>query len=150
LFFAFAFVFCPLVFLFASGCTEEPPEGAGVSLAEGASISLAVVRAHGKWGYIDTSGREVIPPRFDKAESFTANGLARFRKGQKWGYIDVRGRKVIPPRFDEAGYFAANGLAEVKVDGKRGYIDASGKEVIPLRFENAVSFSPHMSKPPLR
>jgi hypothetical protein len=87
-----AFIFCPLIFLFASGCITNPPEGA--------SISLARVKADGKWGYIDTRGREVIPLRFDDAKDFAANGLAPVEVDGKYGYIDARGREVIPLRYD--------------------------------------------------
>jgi hypothetical protein len=136
------FVFCPLIFLFASGCMTKPPEGA--------SVSLAAVKVGGKYGYIDASGREVIPLSFNETWGFAANGLALFRKDEKWGYIDASGREVIPPRLDYTWGFSDNGLAPAKVDGKWGYIDASGKEVIPPRYGNAWKFSPQISIPPVR
>jgi hypothetical protein len=88
----FAFFFCPLIFLFASGCITNPPKEA--------SVSLAAVRVDGKWGYIDANGREVIPPRFDRTWGFTGNGLAAVAVDNKWGYIDASGREVIPLRYD--------------------------------------------------
>jgi hypothetical protein len=101
-----------------------------------------------KYGYINERGEEVIAPRFDQAEDFAANGLARVKAGRwngKWGYIDEQGEFVIPPRFDDAKDFA-NGLARVSVDDEWGspnwgYIDKQGKEVIASRFEYADDFA---------
>jgi hypothetical protein len=42
-----------------------------------------------KYGYINEKGEEVIPPRFDDAQPFAANGLAAVRVKGKWGYIRV-------------------------------------------------------------
>jgi hypothetical protein len=50
------------------------------ALPEGASVSLALVKADEKWGYIDANGKEVVPPLFDKANDFAANGLAPVKK----------------------------------------------------------------------
>jgi hypothetical protein len=55
-------------------------------------------RPPGIWGYINERGEEVIAPRFDHAENFTANGLARVRVKGKFGYINERGEEVIAPR----------------------------------------------------
>jgi hypothetical protein len=173
----FAFFFCPLIFLFASGCITNPPEAASVSLAAVAvdgkwgyidasgkeviplrfdevqyftAKGLAAVRTDKKWGYIDANGREVISPRFEEVRYPQANGLAAVRTDKKWGYIDANGKEVIPPRFDAARDFTAKGLAAVAVDGKWGFIDASGREVIPLRFDDVRDFSPQMSIPAAR
>ena len=47
------------------------------------------------YGYIDPSGKWVIPPQFDYAEKFS-DGLARVEWRQKleWGYIDKHGRVI--------------------------------------------------------
>ncbi|MDR3159092.1 MAG: WG repeat-containing protein [Zoogloeaceae bacterium] len=87
-----------------------------------------------------------IAPRFDYAEAFAANGLARVETAGKWGYIDAKGEVVIAPRFDHASDFAANGLARVGVRDKHGrlkhgYINEKGKEVIAPRFLWAYDFA---------
>ena len=63
-------------------------------------ISLYRVCREGKWGYIDKTGREVIPCKYDDASSFS-EGLAKVKKSGKYGFIDKTGREVVPFIYDE-------------------------------------------------
>ena len=52
----------------------------------------------GKYGYIDTSGKMIIPPQFEIAEDFS-EGLSWVRSwggGPNFGFIDRTGKMVIP------------------------------------------------------
>lgn len=96
----------------------------------------------GKCGYIDKTGKVVLPLEYDGAGSFY-NGLAPVAKqdddgNNKYGYIDKTGAIVVPLEYDEA-YVFSEGLALVgkkDADGnyKYGYIDKMGKVVIPLEY----------------
>src|SRR6266480_225689 len=99
---------------------------------------LFPVEEHGKWGYIDKTGKIVIS-RYDFAKSFS-EGLAAVKDGGKWGYIDKTGKMVIPPQFSEA-YRFSEGLATVKDGGQWGYIDKTGKMVIPPQYDLAYQHS---------
>jgi hypothetical protein len=96
-----------------------------------------------KWGFIDKTGRLIIPFKFDGAKAFS-EGLAAVKVKEKVGYIDETGKFVIPPRFI-SGYPFSGGLALVilRSFGKDrkdiiemnqlGYVDRSGKLVIQLK-----------------
>ena len=101
------------------------------------------VKQNGKFGYIDKTGKIVIPPQFDsvviaqeQGSSFT-EGLAAVQVGDKWGYIDKSGKFVIPPKFKQI--FPPSpfheGLAQVEVKEDK-FIDKTGVEVTKetLRF----------------
>ncbi|HKR02437.1 MAG TPA: WG repeat-containing protein [Pyrinomonadaceae bacterium] len=60
------------------------------------SEGLAAVSRGNLWGYVDKTGKLVIPPRFRKAFNFS-NGLALVIVGNRVGYIDRRGRYVWRP-----------------------------------------------------
>ena len=78
-----------------------------------------------KNGYINSQGEMVIPPRFEWAGFFAANGLAPVQENGKWGYINTKGEMMIPPRFEDTlGFEDTYGLASVKENGKWGYINA--------------------------
>lgn len=102
------------------------------------------------WGYVDKSGREVIPFQFLDAGDF-AEGLSQVNVGKvsksmcntpgNYGYIDQTGAFVIQPQFTTAAGFKT-GRARVSIGqirylgrclccaprfyGKYGYIDRSG------------------------
>ena len=102
-------------------------------------LYLVRVRRNGKYGYVDKSGHEVIPCKYDYAGNFR-EGLAIFEKDDKWGYIDKKGREVIPCKYDRTFNFS-EGLAIVEKDDKSGFIDKEGREVIPCMYDAAGSFS---------
>ena len=104
------------------------------------SDGLAPVGLNGKYGFIDKSGNEVIPLKYDNAGSFS-EGRARVKLNGKYGFIDKSGNEVIPCKYDD---FLSNsfsdGTVPVKLNGKYGFIDKSGNVVIPLKYDGAGSF----------
>lgn len=173
------------------------------------SDGLAAVRQDGKWGFVDTTGREVVPCIYDyKIEKhmhvkpsddttavistreevpFFVDGLAAVKRNGKWGFVDATGREVIPceyktfyyspphgmsqeqvPRFFDgivklylndqsvteiyfdktgrevyarSGYMPSEGLVAAKQNGKWGFVDEAGAEVIPYQYDEVYSFS---------
>jgi hypothetical protein len=105
---------------------------------------LLFIRENGKFGYIDRSGKLVIPCIYENTYGFT-EGLAAVKVKGKIGYIDVTGKMVIPPTFDDA-YAFFEGLAWVRISGLYAWIDRTGKVVIePQAFEDvAAGFSDGM------
>jgi hypothetical protein len=63
--------------------------------AYGFAEGLAPVMLNGKWGYIDEDKNEVIPLKYDLAESFNQHlqGLALVKTGSKNHYIDKNGNR---------------------------------------------------------
>jgi hypothetical protein len=99
-----------------------------------------------KYGYIDKTGKLVIPFQFPQAGDFSEGlawiGVDADGNGSvdTYGYIDRTGKTVIPARFDKAGSFS-NGLAPVEINAKWGYIDKQGQVIISPRFDAANEFS---------
>jgi len=97
-----------------------------------------------KWGFIDKTGNEVVPPIYDEVGKFE-DGLAKVRignrkTGSKYGYIDKTGNEVVAVVYDELGLFS-DGLAIANLDGKWGCIDKTGKEVVPFVYNVLRGFS---------
>lgn len=101
----------------------------------------------GKYGFVDSMGRIIIPMTFDFAEPFK-EGLAIVKIQDKYGFINQQGEIVIPAKYDEAESFC-EGFAVVCIgkwvteidDRKYGFINKKGQEVIPIQFKYASSFS---------
>jgi hypothetical protein len=104
-----------------------------------AADTLRPFQRGGKWGYIDSSGRVRVEPRFEWAEEFS-EGLAAFESVDgKYGFVDETGRVVVEPKFDNWTEFS-EGVAAVSLDFAWGYIDKAGAWVIPPRFASARPF----------
>jgi len=107
----------------------------------------------GPWGYIDKTGKIVIPLQFEAAEPFS-EGLAAVvvhnREStffMKRGFIDRTGALVIPAQFMQAQPFR-NGRAAVMFPPSRpnpeahwGLIDRDGKLILPATYASIGLFS---------
>ena len=58
---------------------------------------LAQVEKNGKYGYINSKGKEVIKVQYKQADRFS-EGLALIQEGKKYKYIDKTGSTVINVR----------------------------------------------------
>lgn len=86
-----------------------------------------------KWGYIDSTGKVVIPLQFSAAHNFS-EGMAAVLIDGKLGYINKEGKVVIKPQFDEAQKFEG-GKARVRIIKEGyGYVDKQGNFVEPLKL----------------
>jgi hypothetical protein len=109
------------------------------------SEGLAKVHKDNKWGFIDKTGKEIIPCIFENIQEFS-DGLARVSKDEKWGFIDKTGTEVIPCIYTGTGEFSEGLAARRSKDGKWGFIDKTGKEIIPCIFENIQGFSDGLAR----
>ncbi|MDR3108962.1 MAG: WG repeat-containing protein [Planctomycetaceae bacterium] len=99
------------------------------------SEGLVRVTSGGKWGFIDKTGREITPLKYDECRRYYrlyphcfSEGLVAVSLNRKWGCINNKtGKEVIPLKYDRA-YSFHKGLARVSLGDKRGFIDKTGKE----------------------
>lgn len=84
------------------------------------------VKEGGKWGLLDSMGREILPPTlaYDTVHAFR-EGRALVREGHRYGYVDRSGRLVIPLRFWQADEFH-NGKAPARTLFRRGLLLPDG------------------------
>jgi hypothetical protein len=127
-----------LLFILWAGQPGLSPSAAETPQKKRACGDLWPVKQDNKWGYIDRTGKLVIPFKFDYGGDFS-EGLAAVMMGEKTGYIDETGKFVIPPQ-SYGGHPFSEGLAIVVLGPfedkggallyKYGYIDRTGKMVI--------------------
>ena len=125
---------------------EEGIECGSEPLCPTFSEGLAwVCNKEGKFGYIDKTGKVVIPFRYepaydDGAEFYYSQpcydfheGLARIcdKTTEKYGFIDREGNEVFPCQFEYADDIC-EGLAIVMRDSQYGFIDAKGNCTLNL------------------
>ncbi|MCB9601459.1 MAG: WG repeat-containing protein [Sandaracinus sp.] len=87
-------------FLGVDGNVVIPPT---FQTAQGFVEGLAPVKREGKWTWIDPSGREIAPPRWDGVGVFGKDGVAVVREGVRFGLVDREARELVSPRFGALG-----------------------------------------------
>jgi regulatory protein YycI of two-component signal transduction system YycFG len=78
------------------------------------------------YGYIDETGKQIVPFIYDDAEDFK-EGYSRVVKDEKYGFVDESGKLVFACEYDYAENFK-NGLARVQRGDNYFYLDARGIE----------------------
>jgi WG containing repeat len=99
---------------------------------------IAPAGLHGKYGFIDTSGNEVIPFIYEEFNGDFSSGTIAAMQNGKWGYINKSGKVIIPPNYEKAEPFS-EALAAVSLHGKWGFIDTAGKFVIQPHYNSRPS-----------
>ncbi|SJZ78394.1 WG containing repeat-containing protein [Chitinophaga eiseniae] len=100
----------------------------------------------GNYGYLDTTGKMVIAPKFREAGIFS-EGLALVGQSvngnMRYGYVNRQGRLVIPCQYDDAHNFSC-GRAAVRTKGVWSYIDRQGKTAF-VRMDTPIENAPPLS-----
>lgn len=91
----------------------------------------------GKWGYIDKTGKLVIPLQYEKADySWSESGYAYVKMNGKYGAIDRTGKLCIPCTWDSIS-MGDGQYALGKRDEKYYVIDMNGAIVSAIQQKNA-------------
>ena len=101
-----------------------------------------------KWGYVDYSGKVVVPLQFDDAKALFSEGLAAVRVGRnidlgelgKVGFIDGTGAMIVQPQFSSAQEFSEGFAVVVDENRKYSFIDKLGRRRFGRNFDAASGF----------
>lgn len=128
-----------LLFMFVGVVVNAAPQYEASDLAV-FKVKVPATDLNEKYGYLLlTTGKWVIPPKFDGAWTFTDNGRAAVgvisKEGTmpvtKYGYIDLQGNIVIKPELSSFRDFS-EGLVAVQSKETYAYVDSNGKQVLDL------------------
>ncbi len=91
-------------------------------------LLLIPYKEDGLWGFTDSSGTVVIPPKYEEASAFLENGLTVVKTGTGFGLLNKNGVEVVKPILPNRildcgcgvyGFEQTNGFALVNKQGKR-------------------------------
>ena len=111
------------------------------------SDGLAAVQLNNKWGFVNKTGKEVTPLKYDDVansssssdflkEGSFSEGLAAVQLNKKWGFVNKTGKEVTPLKYDFVGLFS-EGLTKVKLKGNWGFVDKEGNEYWDMTDDEA-------------
>lgn len=97
------------------------------------------------YGFLDRSGREVIPCEYDRVGYFDL-GRAMVSYNERYGIIDTAGRFVLPMEYEYSSlkrdaYIYRDSLALVERNGRFAYVNLDGNLVIDYYFDDAFEFA---------
>lgn len=98
-------------------------------------------------GFIDQTGKLVIPVKYEAADgsrggqykSFSEGLVAVYKNGE-YGYMNKDQKLVIPYKYEQAANFT-DGMAVVSNNGLYGAINKAGKLVVPTKHDSIGSYS---------
>ena len=105
------------------------------------SDGLAAVEADGKIGFVDKTGKLVIPCEYTDFLSFDGklfdNSMAVMAKGsgddKKYGVIDKNNKTIIPFEYEYI-YPVDNDFYVARKNGKYGIINKKNKTIVPIKY----------------
>ena len=155
-----------LTLAMAAHAVAGPAEVTRTLPASGRPQVLFPILHHDRWGFIDSTGRVAIPPRFEstvaveaeramaeaetgkprESDFFMAPGVGPestwaigVRLDGRWGFVDQRGTMLGSQRFDAIEPWS-DGLAAVQVGGRWGFADLSGRLALAALYDDAAGF----------
>ncbi len=101
---------------------------------------FAAFEKAGKWGFVDTTGKEVLPAVYDDvyAEGFIGGNVFVNTNG-KWGMIDKNGKEVLAAQFDNV-YLYEEGYYEVLRGEDANLVSEDGKIFLPNWYTSVNHF----------
>ena len=106
--------------------------GSGLAFGQTGNDYLFPIRDGKKLGFINRSGKVVVPPRFD-AVGEPHEGRISVYEGSHAGYIDFSGKIVVEPKYDSVGDFK-DSRAIVRLGSKASLIDPSGTLIGEIQY----------------
>ncbi len=98
---------------------------------------IAIVRLNGKVGAINSDGKEVIKPEWDKLSGFGSDGIAFAHKDGLVGLISKTGKVLLKPNYQRISNFKY-GKATITKDNMIGLVDINGKILIEPKYQKLV------------
>ena len=100
------------------------------------SFGLAAVSKNKKWGFIDETGKLVIPMIYDEVDYFNQNNLSSVSKNGKSGFINKKGVEIIPIIFEMVKSEQLDDLVIVRKNYKWAFFDNKGKQLSDFLYND--------------
>ncbi|AEB77520.1 WG repeat-containing protein [Clostridium botulinum] len=100
------------------------------------------VKNNNKYGFINRSGKVVIPVKFNNFLEFNDNFCIVDLNG-KYGILDKSGHYKINPKYEDIKYLCKNSFA-VKLNNKWGIVDSCDKLIKPIEYDDISSIESHI------
>ncbi len=119
---------------------QRAPQRLNPDFALAFKEGLAAFPHDGKFGYIDQTGKFVIPAQYDAASRFV-RGIASVSINGKWGLINKAGETVLAPRYESLHMGDGELIAFRSAKHEQfGFVDRTGKVIIQPQYDATAGF----------
>lgn len=94
---------------------------------------ILVYRENNKWGAIDSTGVEIVSPKYDTLTDFVW-GFSIGSIGSNWYIINKKGKIQKTLKYDKVAKCDAD-VAFVSKNGRWGLIDKNGNKISPIKYD---------------
>ncbi len=101
-----------------------------------------VICSECQWGYVDTTGQEIVLPTYDFAKDFV-NGVGLVKSAKKWGVVGVDGETLMDCNYDKLDFLdnTDNSILKVSMSNQKyGLIDTLGQVTVSLLYDELGEF----------
>src|SRR5215203_3647314 len=110
------------------------------AFAQPSKANLFSIKQNGSCGYINKSGKVVIPPQFNTCWNFS-EGFAGVIVHDKLGFIDETGNFFAQPQFNYDLVWFSEGFATIRFGKQIGFVDSKGQINILPEVTSLYDFS---------
>ena len=103
------------------------------------TAGLALVERNGKYGYINRSGKEIMPVAYENICNFGSK-LFRIEKNKKYGLFNESMQEIVPCMYEAIGA-VDSGLFRITKEGLYGLLNDKGEVVLPCRYKDISVFA---------
>lgn len=57
-------------------------------------------KVNNKWGFIDSNGKQIIEPKYEKVTEINKYGFAGIKLDGKWGAVNNEGKIIVEPKYE--------------------------------------------------
>jgi hypothetical protein len=94
------------------------------------------VKKAGKIGFIDKSGKVIIPLEYDGALNFNQkHKLFGVIKNKKAGFVNEKNVAVVPLKYDWISEISHNDYFKAKLNDKYGFVSPSNQVIVPVKYD---------------
>lgn len=95
---------------------------------------VAIVHKNGLVGLINSDGKEIVKPVYEKISGFGSDNLSYTYKNGLVGLINSDGKVIIDNLYDHIGHFK-DGFATIRKNGLTGIVDKNGHIVVEIKYD---------------
>lgn len=95
---------------------------------------VAIVHKGGMVGAINSEGKEIIKPEYERLSGFGADGLSYSYKNGMVGLVNKSGKVIIDNQYEYIGHFK-DGYATIRKNGLIGIVDKNGSIVVDIKYD---------------